>query len=115
MERNITVSPEVAAFAEQLLGAGGFLADLVDGLAKSLGQSGDHDDPEAEVLAMFVGTVAHRLSKVPDEDFAAATRLLEQTLDVVLEDLGRAIEIGQRRERCRARKRRSRRGPLGPL
>ena len=105
MERHVTVLPEAQAFVVQLLGAGGFLSNLLEGLAAALVENGaERDAADEEVFEMLLGTVAVRLSSVPAADFARATEVIEQTLEGVFVDLDRALRRQKRRRAPRRRR-----------
>jgi hypothetical protein len=94
-------APHVQAYVEQLLNAGGTLLKLLDNLADAVVAKGTMGEEEAadELLDMLMGTVAVRLSSIPEADFVRATELMELAVNGVLADLERAAELARQRER----------------
>ncbi len=71
------------------------LADLVEACPADAFAG---EDPGAVIIDMACGSVQTRLRRIPGEEFARATELMELAIDAVLADLRCAIEVAGRRE-----------------
>jgi hypothetical protein len=91
-------APHVQAFVEQLLNAGGMLANVVEKLVDALVANGSSDEEATgDIVVALMGAVASRLAAVPEADFARATELMEQAADGVLAELKHAERLARRR------------------
>ncbi len=89
------------AFLAQLLDSGGTIVRIAENLVAALEEHGSsHDEAITDIFQMMVGTTAARFASTPDAEIARATELIALTLQAVLEDLERAVQLTSRRRRA---------------
>ena len=99
--------PDALPFVIELLNTGGALLKIVDGLADGLAANGSEEEEPADlIVGVLAGTVATRLTRVPQADFTRAAELMTLAMDAVLAELRLAEELARRREKHRPRARR---------
>jgi hypothetical protein len=95
-------APDAVPFVVELLNTGGALVTIVDNLADGLAANGSEEEEPADlIVGVLAGTVASRLTRVPQADFMRAAELMKLTMDAVLAELRLAEELARRREKHR--------------
>jgi hypothetical protein len=86
-------------FIRSLLLHGSTLIGLLGDLAEQLEATGAYPDEEPAdvVLEMAAGSVGVHLRRVGVEELSRAAELMELAVEAVFADLGKAIEIAERR------------------
>jgi hypothetical protein len=87
-------------FLVELLNTGGALLKIVESLADGLAANGSEEEEPADlIVGVLAGSIATRLTQVPQGDFTRAAELMKQSMAAVLAELRLADELARRREK----------------